>query len=499
MDEVLFRSSRSFENLQVQLEIVANKSKDLFNQQLITIKAFIAKVIESSKFDSIRCQINNISVLIIKLVNDAKNLIIYVTNPRRISHILHNLFNQKWTKREIGFCCAGIVLGTIAGIAIGLMMSEKKTEFRYMQAVQCCNYEGTENVQVVEDAKSPYECKDNEVLITVKSSSVHIIDAQICSGYGRHLRRILGRLFNQSKCDIPVTLGRDCSGIVTDLGSQVNELEVGDEVWAVVPFWSQGVMSQTVLVPNYRVSKKPKNIGFTGASSLPYAGCLALAVLKQANINARNAQHRKVFILGGCTPVGCVLIQLLRHWKAHVTTTCHQRALPVAKALGAVDVILVDSPTSMVNGTQTESEFPLDKISLCKELELKEYKYDVIVKATETSLSDDQLKAFCKEGGDVISVTPPKHSSDSMGYFGLLIFGLYVRCKYYLLRPFGLHLNYFDETHFCSASLDQLSEFVETGLVKTVVDKVYSPQDIESALTHVQSTRSIGSTIITFR
>lgn len=48
------------------------------------------------------------------------------------------------TKREIGFCCAGIVLGTIAGIAIGLMMSEKKTEFRYMQAVQCCNYEGTE-------------------------------------------------------------------------------------------------------------------------------------------------------------------------------------------------------------------------------------------------------------------------------------------------------------------------------------------------------------------
>lgn len=80
---------------------------------------------------------------------------------------------------------------------------------------------------------------------------------------------------------------------MTDLGSQVNELEVGDEVWAVVPFWSQGVMSQTVLVPNYRVSKKPKNIGFTGASSLPYAGCLALAVLKQANINARNAQHRK--------------------------------------------------------------------------------------------------------------------------------------------------------------------------------------------------------------
>lgn len=141
----------------------------------------------------------------------------------------------------------------------------------------------------------------------------------------------------------------------------------------------------------------------------------------------------RVFILGGCTPVGCVLIQLLRHWKAHVTTTCHQRALPVAKALGAMDVILVDSPTSMVNGTQTESEFPLDKISLCKELELKEYKYDVIVKATETSLSDDQLKAFCKEGGDVISVTPPKHSSDTMGYFGLLIFGLYVRCKYYLL------------------------------------------------------------------
>lgn len=60
-------------------------------------------------------------------------------------------------------------------------------------------------------------------------------------------------------------------------------------------------------------------------------------------------------------------------------------------------------------------------------------------------------------------------------------------------------MNDFDETHLCYVTLDRLADFVEDGTLQTVVDKVFSPHDIEIALNHIQSPQSIGSTILTFR
>lgn len=48
---------------------------------------------------------------------------------------------------------------------------------------------------IIEDAHAPYQCDDHEVLVNVKAASVQSIDAQICSGYGKNLSRILRRIF----------------------------------------------------------------------------------------------------------------------------------------------------------------------------------------------------------------------------------------------------------------------------------------------------------------
>lgn len=53
--------------------------------------------------------------------------------------------------------------------------------------------------------------------------------------------------------------------------------------------------------------------------------------------------------------------------------------------------------------------------------------------------------------------------------------------------------------HLCHRSLDRLAEYVNDGILQTVVDQVYTPQDADAAMTHVGSTKSIGSTIVTFR
>lgn len=56
-----------------------------------------------------------------------------------------------------------------------------------------------------------------------------------------------------------------------------------------------------------------------------------------------------------------------------------------------------------------------------------------------------------------------------------------------------------DESHMCFLSLDKLTDLVETNQLQTVVDKIYHPSDVDTALVHIRSSESIGSTIISFR
>lgn len=68
-----------------------------------------------------------------------------------------------------------------------------------------------------------------------------------------------------------------------------------------------------------------------------------------------------------------------------------------------------------------------------------------------------------------------------------------------LQKVFTGTLNNFGEDRMCCHMLDELRELVENGKIQTVVDRVFQPLDIEHALNHMQSTESIGSTVITFR
>ncbi|CAH0551046.1 unnamed protein product [Brassicogethes aeneus] len=492
MDEVLFRSGRSLENLQVQGELLAIKSKEIFSQYITQTKSIILQAWNSSKLEHLKHQLKELWIYALTVGDSLKDRFLYFANPSHLILNFSKVFGRKWTSRDLCFCCAGFLAGGLVGIVVGLSLRKNESVVRYMQAIKCNHYLGADSATVVEDAIAPYECGENEVLVNVKAGSVQVIDAQVCLGYGRNLRRILRRIFRQSNSDLPIVLGRDCSGIISDLGCNVKRLEVGDDVWLTVPFWSQGSLSQNVLVDQNRVSKKPKNIGFEGACSLPYAGCLALAALNKANLNVKNAQDKKILIQGGCTPVGCVLIQILKFWNANITATCYKRATPVAKALGATDIIILS------DDNENESERLLPN-ALFKELEVRNTLYDVIINTKECSLTEKQLQLFCTKDGVMVTSLPPKLASDSNGFFGNIALGGYIRMRYYIMKLFGVTMDDFDESHLCHETLDQLSNLVELGYLQTVVDKVFHPQDIEMALAHIQSPISIGSTVITFR
>lgn len=500
MDEVLFRSSQKLETVQMQIVLVASKTKDLIHAYSQQCRALLLQVWNSNKIDQLRYNIAQLVSYLIEISKDFKEQACNVVDPKRLWMYLAGLLGGKWTRREVSLACAGFLAGGLVGVAIGLAIRRRQTVVRYMEAVQISNYLGPEAAVVVEDAQAPYECGDYDVLINVKAASVHIVDGQICCGYGRIFRRILRRIYEQASSDLPVILGRDCTGVITDLGKKVKRLEIGDEVWVTVPFWSQGTLCQTILISENRVARKPKNIGFEGACSIPYAGSLALSMLSEANIDFMKADSKRFLIQGGCTPVGCVLIQLLNSWNAHITTTCYKRAVPVAKALGAHDIISMDDPflAHYNKGGDHIDEFVISK-SLLKELELKGQKYDFIILTRNEHLDWDELSVYSTDDGIILSTVPEKLLSDSCGFFSRLILAGYIRLKIILQNTLSWPSNDYDEAHLCHTTLDRLTELVEEGVLQTVVDKVFHPKDIEIALNYIQSTESIGSTVITFR
>lgn len=119
-----------------------------------------------------------------------------------------------------------------------------------------------------------------------------------------------------------------------------------------------------------------------------------------------------MLIYAGCTPVGCVLIQILKVWKAHVTATCFKRAVPVAKALGTNDVIVLpDTETDVLE-------------TLEKELTLRD-KFDVIISTKEI---DFNFYRYCSR--DNVTCTFPKPlATDQFGIVLKTIYSIYVNVK----------------------------------------------------------------------
>lgn len=128
----------------------------------------------------------------------------------------------------------------------------------------------------------------------------------------------------------------------------------------------------------------------------------------------------RILVIGGCTPVGCVLIQILKHWNSHITATCTRRAIPVAKALGANDIINYECQS--LNNEDHEATF-------YNELESREM-FDFIVVTKKSTLNLQKLTLFCN--GRVISTIQQKRPSDSCNIFQRLMIGTWIYTKFWL-------------------------------------------------------------------
>jgi alcohol dehydrogenase len=144
------------------------------------------------------------------------------------------------------------------------------------------------------------ELRDDDVLIEVHAAGLNLLDSKIKSG---EFKLIL-------PYRMPLVLGHDVVGVVTQVGSRVRQFKVGDEVYSRPPDHRIGTFAQFIAVNENDVAPKPKNITMEEAASIPLVGLTAWqALVERANLK----KGQKVFIQAGSGGVGTFAIQLAKH------------------------------------------------------------------------------------------------------------------------------------------------------------------------------------------
>lgn len=68
-------------------------------------------------------------------------------------------------------------------------------------------------------------------------------------------------------------------GVVSQVGSEVHNLKVGDNVWFNVPYCVQGSLANFLVLDRDFVRRLPASVSFEGGATLPYSGMVAWDML----------------------------------------------------------------------------------------------------------------------------------------------------------------------------------------------------------------------------
>ena len=330
-----------------------------------------------------------------------------------------------------------------------------------MKAFTITKYGKKEELQLA-DVPAPI-LKDNEVLVKIHAAGLNLLDAKIKSG---EFKLIL-------PYKLPLILGHDVAGTITQVGKNVKQFRVGDEVYSRPSDFSIGTFAEFIAIDQRDLSLKPKNLSMEEAASIPLVALTAWqALVEKANLQ----KGQKVFIQAGSGGVGTIAIQLAKHLGATVATTASEKSFEMLKKLGA-DVVI----------DYKKEDF---------ETILKDY--DVVLNSQDTKTLEKSLRML-KAGGKAISIsgppTPDFARAISAPWFvkiilSLISWGIRSKAK-------KLEVDYsFLFMQANGEQLQEISKLIEQQAIRPVIDRVFPFEQTNEALKYVESGHAKGKVVV---
>jgi len=285
-----------------------------------------------------------------------------------------------------------------------------------MKAIVIDQFGGPEQLKLVE-MPTPVPLQ-NEVLVRVEAAGVNPVDCKIRDGL---LETLIPHRF-------PLILGWDASGVVEKIGSQIKNFQVGDEVFACCrkPTVQHGAYAEYIVLSEDQLAKKPKNLSFIEAASVPLAGLTAYQALLDA---AHIKKGEKILIHAAAGGVGMFAVQLAKLMGAFVIGTASQMHHAFVKRMGADEVI-----------DYTKEDFRDATHRICKE------GVDVVLDCVGGDVYQKSSQVLDHGGRLVSIVSQPSKDLESKHIIGTWVF-----------------------TAPNSKELSKIAEWIEQGKIRTEV------------------------------
>jgi len=311
--------------------------------------------------------------------------------------------------------------------------------------------------QQVEVAKP--EIQPDQILIRVAATSVNPVDYKIRGGIVADIAP-----------DFPAVLHGDVAGVVEAIGEDVTNLALGDEVYACAGGIKGfgGALAEYMLVDANVVAKKPSSLTMAETAALPLVGITAWeGLIDRAQIQP----GQKVLIYGGTGGVGHIAVQLAKWAGAKVyTTVSSSEKAAIAQQLGA-DVVINYREQSVEEYVAQHTDGK---------------GFDVVF----DTIGDDHLQTAFQAAalnGTVISLVSLSKQDLTL----LHLKGLTLHLVFMLIPM----LNGVSCTH--GKILSKLAHFADSGVVRPLIDSVYTFAQVAEAHQRAESGQAIGKVVLT--
>jgi NADPH:quinone reductase-like Zn-dependent oxidoreductase len=310
---------------------------------------------------------------------------------------------------------------------------------------------GSADVLHLRDIEPPV-VTDDAVLVRVRAASVNALD-----WHAVHGGRLLGAIGFLLRSPTAPVRGVDLAGQVESVGKNVTRLRPGDEVFGT----GKGAFAEYATATEDRLAPMPRNLSFAEAASIGVAGLTALQGLRDKG-QVRPGQ--RVLIYGAGGGVGTFAVQVAKALGAHVTAVTGTGNLDLVRSLGPDELI-----------DRTKEDFTR-----------RGQRYDVIFDVAADRPFSDCRRALTPNGRLVLAGAA---KSGDLAMVSRLI-GAVVRSRLgnRWLVPFIAAIRRED--------LVAMTELIEAGKVRPIIDREYTLRDAAEAVRYVGSGQARAKVVI---
>ncbi len=290
--------------------------------------------------------------------------------------------------------------------------------------------------------------KDDEVLIRVYATTVNRTDCANLTAKPFIMRFVLG-LFKPRK----IILGTDFAGEVISIGKNVKSFNKEDRVFG---FNDTGAESQAeyIATTSDNVFSIPENINYKQAAASLEGAHYAYTFIHKVNIQP----GQRILINGATGGIGSALLQFVRQYDVKIAATCNTKNINLIQALGADKI------------------FDYTKEDFTRYDDKYDFIFDTVGKSTF-----GKCKSLLNKKGVYISSELGPYSQNVF----LPLFNSISNKKVIFPIPFNK-----------KKTIPYISNHLETGIFKPVIDREYQLEDISRAYEYVIKGEKTGNVLI---